>query len=410
MFLLKMAVRNLVRNLRRSLITGSAISLGLALLLWASAFTDGITAHAIEKGIGAMGGHVVVQGQGWQRLREASIVVPDTPAVQQRLSEAVPDALIVKRVFIDGLLTSPTGAMGVGVVGVEPELARRVDPLPEVIDEGTYLDDDERGIVIGGTLAESLDVGLGDKVVLITQGPEEVESRLFRVKGIFRFGVDEMDGFVAQVTLAAAQDLLGLGNDVTQVALHLPDPRDTRRSTTRTEDAVGGPQVEVLPWQEALPELADYVAKEQSDLLVFFPVIGLMIMLGIVNTVLMSVLERTREFGVLMSIGLSHTQTAALVLLEAALLGMAASLVGFGIGQLLILPFATSGLDLSALTDGESVQVAGVARDMIMYPQLSYAKALWFCIGATGVTIAAAVYPAWTVTRLSPVDALRHDA
>lgn len=405
--LLRLAIRNLIRNLRRSLITGSAITLGLILLIFAVAGTDGQIEGMIRKGTGALGGHVVVQAPGWQESRDMHGAVPDTPTVEAILGEAVPDALIVKRVFLEGLLTSPHAAVGVGLTGVEPSREAKVNDLVHEVIEGSWLSDDDRGILLGSGLAESLDVELGDKVVLMIQGEQDIESRLFRVSGIFETGVTDIDGFSGQITLDAARELLGLGSDATQLSLHFDSADRTIRGTEAARRALDGRSVEVLPWPEALPQLADYVSKEQTDLWIIFPAIWLMVALGIANTMLMSALERTHEFGVMRAIGMSSRQTAALVLTEAAVLGAVAAFLGWVLGWALIAYLAVDGIDLSGVAGSEAVETAGVARDLVLHPAIDPLKWAGLATGAASIAVLAALYPAWSVARLTPVDALR---
>lgn len=404
-FVPRVALRNLLRNKRRTLITASAVTLGLVLLMLSSSLTDGMTNDIVENGVGAMAGHVVVQAPRWQEEREVTLTVPDTPAIAARLGAALPEATIVQRVFLEGLLTSPTGAMGVGLTAVQPDVELLVNDVGERIVEGTWLDDDPQGIVLGRTLAESLDVGLGDKVVLMAQGTGDIESRLFRVQGIFSYGVDDIDGFLALAPLQPVQQMLGLGDDVTQVSAHMPSSRDTRRATRAARAELAGAPVAVLSWPEALPELADYVRKEQTDLIVVYPVLWFIVALGIVNTVLMSVLERTHEFGVMMSVGASPRKLAALVLTESLFLGAFASAAGVSLGLLAIWPMAKNGVDLAALVG--NLETAGVARDMVIYADPDPLKITLFGLGATLLTVLASLYPAYKVTTLKPVDALR---
>ncbi len=407
LLLTKLALRNLRRNLRRTLITTAAIALGLALLMFSSSGTDGICNNMIATGTGSQAGHVVVQGPE-DLEAELKPVLADAPILAATITATLPDATITQRVFIDGLLASPTGTMGVGIGAVQPAIESSVNKVDDRLIEGEYLDDDPRGIVLGSTLAESLDVGLGDKVVLMAQGADGIESRMFRVRGIFSMGIDQIDGFYGQVTLPAAQELMGLGDGVHQIAAHLDSSRDTQRATADARDALPArDDLEVLSWQQALPSLAEYVAAEQAEIYVVYTVIFFMVGLGIVNTVLMSVLERMRELGVMLALGTSRRRLASLVLTEAALLGVFASAVGVALGLAIVLPLSSAGLDLSALTGG-TMEVAGLPLDFTIYPDLDPVKLAFYVVGVWLLTVLSAVYPAWKATTLKPVECLQH--
>lgn len=405
--LIKIALRNLWRHKRRSIITGAAIALGLGMLMFSSGGTDGMTNMMIENATSMAAGHVVVQGAGYQEEPEVEIVVPDSPAVAAKLAQALPGAIILQRVFLDGLLTSPSGAMGVSVTAVDPATEVLVNDVADKIVEGEFLGDDPRSIVLGKTLAETLDVTLGDKVVLMSQGDGEIESRLFRVHGILSYGIDGIDGFYAMVSLPAAQEMLGLGQDVSQISAHLDSARDTQDATAAAAAAVDSDAIEVLSWKQALPAVAEYVAGEQGEIYVMYFIIFFMVGLGIVNTVLMSVLERMREFGVMLSLGATPGKLAWLVLLEASFLGVFAVLAGVGLGLAANYPMKTSGLDMSSLYGG-SIEVSGFAMDMVIFSDLDPVKVAFYAIAVWMITVAAALYPAWKAATLKPVECLQH--
>ncbi len=408
MLTVKLALRNLWRHKRRTLITSSAISLGLGMMMFSSGGTDGMTNSMIANGVGSAAGHVVIQHPDYADEPEADLVVADTGGVVSRLGEILPEATIVRRIYLDGLLTSPDGAMGVALTAVEPSGEAQVNSIDEKMVAGEYLSDaDDRGIVLGSTLAESLDVGLGDKVVLMTQGEEEMISRLFRVRGVFSMGIDEIDGFYAQIHLAAAQEMLGLGGDVTQITAHVPSARDAEGAAARAKEAFAGSGLAVLSWQEALPDLAEYVAAEQGEIYVFYSIIFAMVALGIVNTVLMSVLERMREFGVMLSLGSTPGLLARLVFTESALLGLFATAAGVALGLLANWPLATHGLDMSQLVGG-TLEAGGFALDMVIYSDLSPVKTVCFAVFVWCLTMLAAIYPAYKAATLKPVECLQH--
>jgi putative ABC transport system permease protein len=405
--LIKIALRNLWRNKRRSIITGAAIALGLGMLIFSSGGTDGMTNMMIENATSMAAGHVVVVGAGYQEEPEVEIVVPDSPAVAAKLAQALPDATVLQRVFLDGLLTSPSGAMGVSVTAIDPATEVRVNDVNEKIIEGEFLDDDPRSIVLGKTLAETLDVTLGDKVVLMSQGDGEVESRLFRVRGVLSYGIDEIDGFYALITLPAAQEMLGLGDDVNQISVHLDSARDTHDATAVAAAAVGSEAVEVLSWQEALPAVNEYVVAEKSEIYVMYFIIFVMVCLGIVNTVLMSVLERMREFGVMLSLGTTPGKLASLVLLEASFLGIIAAVAGVGVGLAFSYPLMVNGLDMSSLYGG-SIEVSGFAMDLVIFSDVDPVKVAIYVVVVWLMTVAAAIYPAIKAATLKPVECLQH--
>lgn len=409
MLILKMALRNLRRNLRRSSITAVAIAFGLALLVFSSGFADGAHGQMIDAGVQAMAGHVVVQGKGWQTKREVEILVPNSLAVARRVQELLPDATVVSRVYLQGLLTSPTAAVGVALSGVAPEVELQVNDIGDKIVEGEYIEAGGNGIVLGATLAETLDVGLGDKVVLMAQKGPDIHNQLFRVRGLFRMGIDEIDGFYAQIPLATAQEMLELGEDVTQITAHLDSHRQSRGATRVVrEDLASAADIEVLSWSEALPELHEWVLYDEAGLYVMVLIIFIIVAMGITNTVLMSVLERMREFGVMLSLGATPGRLAKLVLAEATILGVVSVAIGVALGVAANAALAVNGVDFSQMMDMETMEAAGVAMDMHMFPDLSPVKVTVFAVLSLVMTLFAAIYPAIKAATLKPIQCLQH--
>ena len=405
--LLKLAWRNLARNRRRTLITGGAVAYGLAMLVFSSAVGEGVTSGMLARGIGGGAGTVAVQGPGWQDERKVEQVVPDSTAAAATVTEALPEATVTRRLFVRGLLTSPSGSSSVSVTAVDAVPEAMVNDWADQIVEGTYLDGEPGGIVVGRTLAETLDVEVGDKVVLMAKGAGEMESHLFRVSGMFATGLDDIDGFCAQVPLAAAQEMLGVGDGANQVAAHLPHVRDTRRATRSLQDAFAGADVEVLSWKDALPELHEYTTYYRVQTYLAFVVMFAMIGLGIVNVVLMSVLERMREFGVMLALGTGPRQLAALVMTEAALLGLVASAAGVVLGLLMSWPFAVWGMEFSQFFGGNTVEVAGIALITRLYAEVIPLKVVVFTAAVWLITTAAALYPAYKAATLTPIECLQ---
>ncbi len=404
---LKLAWRNLGRNRRRTLITGGAVAYGLAMLVMSSGVGEGVTSGMLARGIGSAAGTVAVQGPGWQDERKVEQVVPDSSRVADQIAEALPEATVTRRVFVRGLLSSSSGSAAVSVTAVDAAAEARVNDIAEQVVEGEYLDGTPGGILLGRTLAESLDVGLGDKVVLLAKGRGEMEGRLFRVTGMFDTGLDDIDGFCAHVGLGDAQELLGIGDGAHQVAAHLPGVSRARGATRTLERTLGGQALQVLSWQEALPELHEYTTYYRVQTYLAFVVMFAMIGLGIVNTVLMSVLERMREFGVMLALGSSPRRLAALVLTEAALLGGIAAALGVGLGALMTWPFAHWGMDFSMFFGGDTLEVAGLPLITRLYAELDPLKVLVFAAAAWAITAAAALYPAYKAATLTPIECMQ---
>jgi len=409
MRLLKLAIRNLFRNGRRTAITAAAIATGLWLVLVMVSMQAGQYADMLRIGISTMAGHVVVQADGWQEERETEQVLTEADAITADLAEAFPDSHVTPRLYLGGLVTSTRSSAGIALRGGVPSAEAAVDTLDDKLIDGEWLtDDDDRGVIIGAGLADTLAVEVGDKIVYMgqTEAQDEMVSRMMRVRGIFRTGGSELDGMTALVTLQAARELLERPDTAHQIALHLPDPSASPAAHARAEQLVGAEGRDVLEWPDALPSLVNFIEIDRVSGDVMMAVMGLIVAMGVLNTVLMSVLERTREFGVLMAIGMRPRRLGMLVLVESAALGLIGSVLGAILGAASTQYLVDYGIDYSGMM-GETMEMEGLVLSTVMFGAWDLDR-MGAYVGATiVVTVLAGAWPAWHLTRLEPVEAMR---
>ncbi len=406
--MLRLAFRNLRRNMRRSLLTLAAIAFGLAFMAVGGNLQAGQHDDIQRSAISALAGEIVVDRVGYRDDHEPELAVPSAEAARKALADAFPGATVTSRIALGGLLTSPTSSVGAALSAVDPVAEAAVQDLRVV--DGAWLDPAEpRGIVIGKGMAETLGVKLGDKLVFMGQyGTDEVQSRLFRVRGIFRTGSADVDGSLAWANLVAGQELLVQPDVADQIAVHLPGGADEEEALAKARAVLAGHpgELEILHWRDALPEIYAMLSIDRKSNDILMGILGIIVAMGVLNTVLMSVMERTREFGVLMAIGMRPRRLAGLVLLEALLLGLAGAVIGLIVGAAMSWPLVTSGLDYTDVV-GETYETAGVRLSGLIKARYAWDRQLQYGLGAVAMTVAAALYPALQVTRLTPVAAMR---
>jgi len=409
MHLLILAARNLTRHLRRTLLTGAAIAFGLTMMVLMISLQEGSYKAMLKSGISNLAGHVVIEDPAHREQGEADLVVPNITALSAALRPILPEAILAPRMQVGGLLTSPTNSTGIGLRGLIPSAESQITDFDDKLVRGEWLqDDDARGIVIGVAMADSLGVEIGDKLVFMGQGEDgDVTSRLFRLRGVFKTGGAELDSFIGLTPLAAVQELNRTPDAAHQLTIHLPNPRraEAARQLART---VVPDTLDVLTWDQALPDIVALIKVDRFSGDIMMIVIGFIVMMGVLNTVLMSVMERTREFGVLLGIGMRPNRIALLVLTEGLVLGLVSTAVGMGLGAALSYPLVTQGLDYSIFMGGaESMEMEGILVDAVIHGAYSPERMANYALAAVLFTVCAAAYPAWTLTRLSPVDAMR---
>jgi len=417
MLILKLAWRSVIRHKRRSIITGGAVAVSLAMMLIFIGIGDDSHARMAELGIRMGAGHVLVQGKGYQKDQTLDHLVDDPDPVIARARQLPQVSAAVPRVRVSGLLSTGESSAPVLVSGVDPRLEPVVSEIaaPKRRVAGHYLrppgemkfKNQPADIYIGQELARTLDLKLGDRTVLIVSpvNGSSPASAAFLVRGIFGTGIDELDQGWVEVPLQTLQRQLELGRRVTQVAVHLRDLDDTAGvAGALARELPGG--LEVLPWQEALRELYEAIVLDDAGLYLMMGIIFVIMTIGIFNTMLMSVVERTREFGVMMAIGTGKGQLFGLVLTEALLLALIAAVIGIGIGLGLHLLAATYGIDITALA--EDYQIAGIVLEGRIYSRLGAASVVRWTIVIVALTLISSIYPALRSTRLQPVEAIRH--
>jgi ABC-type lipoprotein release transport system permease subunit len=423
LLLVKIGWRNLWRNPRGTVLTALALGLGLTLLLVSLGLLDGGHEQMIANAVRFGTGHVVIQAQGYedsgsQALLLSARAVSATDAFLQ--TDAMKHVVrgVSPRLLASGLVSSAANSDGVRIMGVIPKQERTVSLIPQRIVEGSYLDDNEQpGVVIGTELARKLAVKVGGKVVLMTQmvqppdpaapdaGGGEMQSTQLRVSGIFRTGVQAIDAHIIQMPLSQAQTLLGVPDRITQVAVLLEWEGDALMVAHGLRKQLADERVEVLPWREAMPELARLFLLDDAFNYVMNGVVLAVVGLGILNTILMRVLQRRYEFGLLSALGLRPLQLAVMVIGESLALTAFSLALGLALGLSVQHYFGTHGLDLRWFF--KSSLPTALVFDPIIYARLSVTRivsSVWIVfLTATVISI----YPAFRAARTKLPDALR---
>ncbi|HED01155.1 MAG TPA: ABC transporter permease [Proteobacteria bacterium] len=405
--LMKMASRNLWRNVRRTLITMVAIGLGLALAMISIGLGDGGHEQMIESGVRMGAGHITVQPLGYQKNPSNDKIITDDALIMEALKDIPHVREVSSRIVGKGLISSAANSSGIAFRAVDPGKARDKSLLAPHLISGDYLAVGEAGsILIGEGLAQKLKVSVGKKVVLMGQdASREVSSALFRVKGIYKTGVSDLDGYFCLISLKGARQFLGLEQGITQVAVYLDSQFEVEKALPILRSRLGSLPVEVLPWQEVMPDLLRFVQLDDAGNYLFLGIILVIVALGILNTILMSVLERTREFGMMLALGLSPHFLFLMIIFETTLLALLSMVLGGGLGFGGHHYFATVGLDLTGLTP-ERLTLAGTIISPVLYSHLRLMRIFGLLIIIFLVTLTTGLYPAVKASRLAPVKAI----
>jgi len=404
MMLTRLAWRNLWRNRRRSLIILVSIIIGVLAMDYSGNFARGTMKQMVDNQLGTHIAHVQVHAKGFNDNKVVQNFMEFSDSLIANV-RACPNVLSAsRRTVIFGLLSSASSSAGVLLIGVVPQEEERVTTIHQLVREGRYLGTGANEIVISKRLAQTLDIGLGDRVVAMASALDgTVGSQMFRVVGLYESSSLSFDRMYVYVPLAMAQSVLHVGGRIAEVAVVAQSP-DSARSVAHELRSELNASYEVLSFHDIMPSLLSQVETVDKLMIVFYLLIGAAMMFGIVNTMLMSVFERIREIGVLISIGMKSRQIIVMIELEALLLGLVGVVVGLGMSLILNGILSQTGVDLSVFSSG----LAAFGMAAIVYPVMSAGALIQEALMVFAVCLAAAVYPAMRAVRLEPVRAIYH--
>jgi ABC-type lipoprotein release transport system permease subunit len=409
---LSIAWRNLWRNPRRTLIILTAIVIGIGSMVVLSALSRGMIDGMVDNAINNLVGHIRIQDPEY---RVDPSIIRRISEPQQLLSDITPllppGARIARRIKVDGMLSTSREHVGVIIVGIVPEDESGISFIGRPVYQGRMIDSTESaGLIIGEALLERIGAKVGRKVVLVSQNSEwENVSRSFRIRGTYRTELAQTEKVYVFVGLPVLQEMLGTGEGVTEITVNLEqgkrgDGDELADLVSALNEVTKDNDYTVEDWHQMLPSISAYLEMFNGYMLIWFVVVFIAMGFGIVNTMLMAVYERMREFGLQRAIGMRSGRIVRMVMAEILLLLLFGSLVANGVALFLINIVLRSGIDLSFFTEG--TEMWGMSR--VIVPVLS----AWDVYAANGVVLVlgllVGLYPAVRAGRFTPVEAMRH--
>lgn len=394
--------KNVWRNKVRSIVVMASVILGVWAAIFTTAFMNGMTTQLINLQLENVVSHIQIHSVAYDEERISSATIANADSVLQHIESQPFVNHVTSRIVVDALISSATSNFGVTAKGIDPVSEMKTTNVHEYVIEGTYIDSTTRnGILIGTKLAKRLQIGLNSRVVLNTQDIEgHLTAGAFRVSGIFHSPDANLN---ERMIFVAKEDIGALILDTTavhEIAIITDDPKQADAYVQQLsifDDLV------VKSWGDISPALRYSDSATGTVLYIFMIIIVIALCFGIVNTMLMAVLERTPEIGMLMAIGLGKFSAFLMIMFETIFLTLVGAPIGMALSALSIALLADTGIDLSAFAQG--LEMYGISS--IVYPVLEG----WFYLGiAIIISIAsliAALFPSLKALRLNPVQAIR---
>ena len=402
MQILKMAFRDLGRNRRRSFFSALAVGGGLALLILMSSVVAGEMGSALESAIKLQTGHIQIRAATYDENKSSlkwEDLVADPEEIAAKIATFDQVKAATPRLYASGFLSSGTQSAGAKITGIDP-LSPASDPYREGVISGQYLSPDDRdAILIGRPMAEKLNLYVGDNVSLsLNTADGDVQDQTFSVKGIYTTNTYAFDSATVFLPLAKVQVMTQTENHASTIYILL---KDTKLTDTVASALSVSSNLEIKTWEDLNALFVEFEGFAQSYIGIFYMIILAISASVIINTLIMSVYERTREIGILSAIGMRGGRIMMLFLTESSLLAVGGVIMGIILGLLATAYFNRHGFYVG------NMGLSGITIADTIYARLTVDNVINLTIMTFIVTILAGLYPAVMASRMQPVEALR---
>jgi ABC-type lipoprotein release transport system permease subunit len=404
--IIKLAWRNIWRNRRRTLITIASIFFAIFFSLMMRSIQIGTFSHLVDNAVHSYTGYIQVHKKGYWDDKDINNSFDLTDTILKSLKSNINVSEVIPRLESFALASSGPKTKGVMVIGIDPEKEDRMTGLTGKIVEGRFLNESDSGIIVASKLADYLGLHAGDTLVLIGQGYHGTSAAgKWPVAGIVHFPSPELDRQMVYLPLKLAQDFYEAGNNVTSLVLDLKDSGKSDKTLEELENTPISINYEIMSWKMMLVELVQLVESKTASSLIMLGILYMIVGFGIYGTIVMMTLERIKEMGIMMTVGMQKNRVRLMMLCESFMIGITGVLAGIVTTLPIILWFSHHPLKLAGEM-AKTYESYGFESLLCFEPPSYYFLKSALVIGI--LVLISTIYPLRKIGRLKLIDALHY--
>ncbi len=403
--LLKFAWRNIWRNKRRTLITAASIFTAVILALLMRSVQIGAYQRMIDNVVSFYSGHIQLHAAGYwdEKTLDHTFVANDS--IETLLNHQREIVSWVPRLESFALTSAKELTQGSLVVGIDPNAEDKLTHLSQKVIAGEYLEEKDSGILVAEGLAEKIQLGVGDTIVLLGQGYHGVTAAgKYEVKGIVHFSAPNLNDGMVYLTIPVAQVLFGTGERLTSIAISIEQNADATQVATVLRQRIGSMPFEFYDWKQMMPEMVQLIEVDSAGGIIVIAILYMIIAFGIFGTIVMMLAERQHEFGILVAIGMKKMKLATVVVIEILMIALLGTLAGILAGIPIIAYFHANPISVTG-------EMAKAYESFGMEAIFPFSKDInIFITQATIVfvlSLVLSIYPWFRILRLKAIEALK---
>jgi len=402
----ELAWRNIWRNPRRTLVIITAVVIGVWSMIFLGAFYRGMLNNMLENGKSVLIGDIQIHHKNYRedpsidKSMEQAEIVRDL--LKANLSQ---DTLWTERIKVSAYVNNARHSSGVTLVGIDPEKERMISFIGTSIVKGNYLSpDDTKGVLVGKALLEKFDTEIGKKLILMTRTKHgKIVSKAFRIRGVFKAQMESTEKTYLFITMQGARNLLNMEKGISEISILIPDEENVNIVAERLKKKLDVELYSAETWKDLLPMLEAYVRIFDGFMYIWYVVVFIAMGFGIVNTSLMAIFERVREFGLLRALGMKPWRVIASVLTESIFTLSVGIIAGNCLGMISVFLMKGNGINLALFSKG--AEYFGMSR--IIYPVLTLNDVISVSSVIFFLGVIVSLYPAIRAAQITPVEAMR---